>query len=190
MLNVLGTRSGIATVLDIRSTKHGAQEVYISFAGADKRLDTWLKESEVGGLVELPANGDINGIGHANGESSKKRRIDHDVSEVLRHFLLQLLELSIPLELGFSFPTKPALVACDRSSTLVGVSNFCSQTQEGTPDRQVDSASSAPSTPEREHANATRVRNFEDVRFGEYLIKTWSVCACISIAFYFRSPSV
>jgi histone acetyltransferase MYST1 len=32
---------------------------------------------------------------------------------------------------------------------------------------------SAPSTPEREHATMTRVRNFEDVRFGEYLIKTW-----------------
>lgn len=29
------------------------------------------------------------------------------------------------------------------------------------------------STPEREHAAVTRVRNFEDVRFGEYLIKTW-----------------
>ena len=32
---------------------------------------------------------------------------------------------------------------------------------------------SAPSSPEREHAVVTRVRNFEDVRFGEYLIKTW-----------------
>jgi len=32
---------------------------------------------------------------------------------------------------------------------------------------------SAPSSPEREHATVTRVRNFEDVRFGEYLIKTW-----------------
>jgi hypothetical protein len=34
---------------------------------------------------------------------------------------------------------------------------------------------SVPSTPEREHAAMTRVRNFEDVRFGEYLIKTWYV---------------
>ena len=33
----------------------------------------------------------------------------------------------------------------------------------------------APSTPEREHAAMTRVRAFEDVRFGEYLIKTWYV---------------
>jgi histone acetyltransferase MYST1 len=32
---------------------------------------------------------------------------------------------------------------------------------------------SVPSSPEREHAVVTRVRNFEDVRFGEYLIKTW-----------------
>ncbi|CAD6564515.1 MAG: hypothetical protein TREMPRED_005393, partial [Tremellales sp. Tagirdzhanova-0007] len=32
---------------------------------------------------------------------------------------------------------------------------------------------SNPSTPEREHAAMTRMRNFEDVRFGEYLIKTW-----------------
>jgi len=29
------------------------------------------------------------------------------------------------------------------------------------------------STPEREHEIVTRVRNFEDVRFGEYLIRTW-----------------
>lgn len=29
------------------------------------------------------------------------------------------------------------------------------------------------STPEREHDIVTRVRNFEDVRFGEYLIRTW-----------------
>lgn len=34
---------------------------------------------------------------------------------------------------------------------------------------------SAPSTPEREHAQMTRVRNFEDVRFGMYLVKTWWV---------------
>ncbi|OXG26275.1 hypothetical protein C359_06512 [Cryptococcus neoformans Bt120] len=32
---------------------------------------------------------------------------------------------------------------------------------------------SVESSPEREHATLTRVRNFEDVRFGEYLIKTW-----------------
>jgi hypothetical protein len=34
-------------------------------------------------------------------------------------------------------------------------------------------ALSEPSSPEREHEVVTRVRNFEDVRFGEYLIKTW-----------------
>lgn len=34
-------------------------------------------------------------------------------------------------------------------------------------------SASAASTPEREHAALTRVRNFEDVRFGEYLVKTW-----------------
>lgn len=34
---------------------------------------------------------------------------------------------------------------------------------------------SVESSPEREHATLTRVRNFEDVRFGEYLIKTWLV---------------
>ncbi|WWC71122.1 uncharacterized protein I206_105075 [Kwoniella pini CBS 10737] len=39
--------------------------------------------------------------------------------------------------------------------------------------RAEDSPRSNASTPEREHAAMTRVRNFEDVRFGEYLIKTW-----------------
>lgn len=34
-------------------------------------------------------------------------------------------------------------------------------------------ADSERSTPEREHDAVTRVRNFEDVRFGEYLVKTW-----------------
>ena len=42
---------------------------------------------------------------------------------------------------------------------------------DGTPEPTLSEAS----TPEREHANATRVRNFEDVRFGEYLINTWYV---------------
>ncbi|BEJ17139.1 hypothetical protein CspHIS471_0605400 [Cutaneotrichosporon sp. HIS471] len=36
-----------------------------------------------------------------------------------------------------------------------------------------DHPSSERSTPEREHDAVTRVRNFEDVRFGEYLVKTW-----------------
>ena len=43
-----------------------------------------------------------------------------------------------------------------------------------------DPSPSAPSTPEREHAAMTKVRNFEDVRFGEYLIKTWCVCPSTS----------
>jgi histone acetyltransferase MYST1 len=38
---------------------------------------------------------------------------------------------------------------------------------------RIDVSPSAPSTPEREHAELTKVRNFEDVRFGEFLIKTW-----------------
>ncbi|ORY24592.1 acyl-CoA N-acyltransferase [Naematelia encephala] len=40
-------------------------------------------------------------------------------------------------------------------------------------DGRSEGSSSAASTPEREHEAMTRVRNFEDVRFGEYLIKTW-----------------
>ncbi|WVQ96586.1 hypothetical protein IAU59_003691 [Kwoniella sp. CBS 9459] len=39
--------------------------------------------------------------------------------------------------------------------------------------RRQDIPASTASTPEREHAAMTRVRNFEDVRFGEYLVKTW-----------------
>ncbi|KIR25649.1 hypothetical protein I307_05663 [Cryptococcus deuterogattii 99/473] len=41
--------------------------------------------------------------------------------------------------------------------------------------RRAAASLSVESSPEREHATLTRVRNFEDVRFGEYLIKTWSV---------------
>ncbi|ADV25646.1 hypothetical protein I305_04898 [Cryptococcus gattii E566] len=39
--------------------------------------------------------------------------------------------------------------------------------------RRAAASPSVESSPEREHATLTRVRNFEDVRFGEYLIKTW-----------------
>ncbi|OCF35056.1 hypothetical protein I316_03096 [Kwoniella heveanensis BCC8398] len=41
------------------------------------------------------------------------------------------------------------------------------------PNKRPDAPPSTASTPEREHAAMTRVRNFEDVRFGEYLVKTW-----------------
>jgi hypothetical protein len=47
--------------------------------------------------------------------------------------------------------------------------------RDGELSKRAEPSPSAPSTPEREHAAMTRVRNFEDVRFGEYLIKTWFV---------------
>jgi len=45
--------------------------------------------------------------------------------------------------------------------------------------RLVEPSPSVQSAPDREHATMTRVRNFEDVRFGEYLIKTWWARHCL-----------
>ncbi|WVQ73501.1 hypothetical protein IAR50_003073 [Cryptococcus sp. DSM 104548] len=111
-----------ATVLDIRVNRKGARDIYISFPGQDKRLDSWIPENELGELVadDAASAGDL---GRKNGATT------------------------------------------------------------GTPERNFSEPSDNPkwhapspsieSSPEREHASLTRLRNFEDVRFGEYLIKTW-----------------
>lgn len=39
---------GPAVVLESRVGKHGAREAYVSFVGEDKRLDTWVLESQIG----------------------------------------------------------------------------------------------------------------------------------------------
>ncbi|CAK9784122.1 acyl-CoA N-acyltransferase [Cutaneotrichosporon oleaginosum] len=105
----LVSRGGVARparILNSRTAKLGAREVYISFPGEDKRLDAWIPLSAVGDEV---------------------------------------------VEAG------PSRVALPRQ------------------DSQNDSHApgSERSTPEREHDAVTRVRNFEDVRFGEYLVQTW-----------------
>lgn len=43
---------GKATVLGLRKGKTGLPEAYITFEGADKRLDSWVPESQVG--LEVP----------------------------------------------------------------------------------------------------------------------------------------
>ncbi|TYJ51504.1 hypothetical protein B9479_007922 [Cryptococcus floricola] len=111
-----------ATVLDIRANRKGARDVYISFPGQDKRLDSWIPENELGELVTEDA-GNTEDHGKRNGAAS------------------------------------------------------------GTPERSFSEVSDNPklhapspsieSSPEREHASLTRLRNYEEVRFGEYLINTW-----------------
>ncbi|KAL7420845.1 hypothetical protein Q5752_004798 [Cryptotrichosporon argae] len=96
-----------ATVLDRRVHK-GVTQIYISFAGQDKRLDAWVPEADVGA-----------------------RACDEPVDD------------------GSAAESSTSAAARARA------------------------AREDASTPEREHAALTRVRNFEDVRFGEYLIRTW-----------------
>ncbi|RSH90756.1 hypothetical protein EHS25_009931 [Saitozyma podzolica] len=119
-----------ANVLDTRVVKNGVREAYISFLGEDKRLDTWIRESDVGEEVVMPGLAD--GVAGPIVSPNTKRRIGgKDVSTPARE-----------------------------SNVVVNAVASSSRTQEPSP--------SAPSTPEREHAAMTRVRNFEDVRFGEY----------------------
>lgn len=42
-------------MLETRRNLHGILEVYVSFVGQDKRLDTWVKESDVGELLSNEA---------------------------------------------------------------------------------------------------------------------------------------
>lgn len=65
IIMVLIAFAGPATILDTRSSKHGAREAYISFVGEDKRLDAWVRETDV--VVEV-----VNGVeaGPSNGFST------------------------------------------------------------------------------------------------------------------------
>jgi hypothetical protein len=45
--------SGPATILQTRTGKQGVLEAYISYLGADKRLDTWVTQASVGERHEL-----------------------------------------------------------------------------------------------------------------------------------------
>jgi histone acetyltransferase MYST1 len=116
--------------LETRTGKQGVREVYISYLGEDKRLDTWVTYDQIGDKQETP--------------------LDAQAS---------LLAVS---------PFRPKLRATDIQASKVSATVEV-QASTGLP----QAVQSTPSSPEREHAVVTRVRNFEDVRFGEYLIKTW-----------------
>ncbi|WVQ84256.1 hypothetical protein IAT38_006408 [Cryptococcus sp. DSM 104549] len=124
LVQLNGHPARLASLLDIRVTKAGTCEAYVTFVGQDKRLDAWVPESEIGELVSGPPAD--------AGRAVKKFRsiLPPDMPD----------QPSTPGESSRRFP---------------------------------EPSPSVESTPEREHATMTRVRNFEDVRFGEYLIKTW-----------------
>ncbi|KAK1925911.1 acyl-CoA N-acyltransferase [Papiliotrema laurentii] len=117
LINRPGAPARRATILNVRQGKAGP-EAYVTFEGADKRLDTWVPEAQIGEEMDQPEAG------------PSKKRASQDVH-----------------------------------------ANDMTVTVESSP--RIDVSPSAPSTPEREHAELTKVRNFEDVRFGEFLIKTW-----------------
>ncbi|ORX37057.1 acyl-CoA N-acyltransferase [Kockovaella imperatae] len=129
LVNRPGGQARAANVLDVRITKSGRREVYVSFAGTDKRLDTWVPDSDIGA--------EVNNV-HLNGSNG----------------------------VGLAGPSRNSASNLKRAHSELG-------DPETGSDRFPDVPRSEASTPEREHANATRVRNFEDVRFGEYLINTW-----------------
>ncbi|WWC62978.1 uncharacterized protein I303_105576 [Kwoniella dejecticola CBS 10117] len=119
-----------ATILDTRVNKVGVREAYVSFIGQDKRLDAWVKESDVGSEVTQSEAG--------------------------------------PSTRPATFAETSAFSSRPSDQPEAGPSTPIERSK-----RTERSPRSNASTPEREHAAMTRVRNFEDVRFGEYLIKTW-----------------
>jgi histone acetyltransferase MYST1 len=121
--------------LETRIGKRGVPEVYISYLGEDKRLDTWVTYDQIGEKQEISP---IAGPSHAS-----LLAVGHTEKEASWHVLMN---------------------QASKPSATVDVHPSSGPSQP---------IPSAPSSPEREHATVTRVRNFEDVRFGEYLIKTW-----------------
>jgi hypothetical protein len=64
---------GAANVLDVRTNKAGHREFYVSFAGTDKRLDSWVSEGAIGSEV-INGNGNhVNGAGPSRPSSNLKR---------------------------------------------------------------------------------------------------------------------
>ncbi|WVR06677.1 hypothetical protein IAU60_003709 [Kwoniella sp. DSM 27419] len=143
-----GHPARLATILDKRIGKTGRSEYYVSFVGQDKRLDAWVGEAEIG-----EAASELN-------RANLKATISNSVKSVS--------------ELGLSNAQQPADLSIqngfDTNLAEAGVPPLVfgeNKRHEHPPPPSVAS------TPEREHAAMTRVRNFEDVRFGEYLVKTW-----------------
>jgi hypothetical protein len=56
------------------------REAYISFLGEDKRLDTWIRESDVGEEVVMPGLAD--GVAGPIVSPNTKRRIGGKVSDL------------------------------------------------------------------------------------------------------------
>lgn len=134
----------------------------MSFAGDDKRLDHWIALEQVGAKVE---GGPIPGPSRHTGRpldftspTAKRRKGGKVLTTPSRDSAL--------LDPTTHAPSSTAAVATPGSGANVNGHPL------PPPDAGLASASE-PSTPEREHAMITRVRNFEDVRFGEYLVKTW-----------------
>jgi len=46
--------TGPATILETRIGKLGVREIYISYLGEDKRLDTWVTRDQIGKKQEPP----------------------------------------------------------------------------------------------------------------------------------------
>ena len=70
---IRGEHAGPANILEARTTKSGNREVYVSFVGSDKRLDAWVKESEVGGEVLIGGSANV-GLGLSMMEDGRKRK--------------------------------------------------------------------------------------------------------------------
>lgn len=140
-------------MLNVRPAKHGGQEVYVTFQGQDKRLDTWISEAEVGEQVfgrDEPAQPQA-------GPSSPTARKRVGGGKVRQRCLRIQLGADVVLQEVLTPLRSPGAL---HSKAVISPA-------------LLESPASAASTPEREHAAMTRVRNFEDVRVGEYLIKTW-----------------
>jgi histone acetyltransferase MYST1 len=136
---------GPAVVLETRPSKSGEIEAYVSFVGQDKRLDTWVRARDIGELYQSP----VQELSRPSVPKVSYDTYNFDIAELTRQLKLDM-------------------------STQEGTQSAIEVSGEAGPSRLDDRpALSLPSTPEREHATMTRVRNFEDVRVGEYLIKTW-----------------
>ncbi|WRT66750.1 uncharacterized protein IL334_003713 [Kwoniella shivajii] len=138
----------IATILDTRLSKNenGLKEAYISFLGQDKRLDIWIKESQVGE--------EVNQLVTSEAGPSRLPALNDRSDHIIEN------------EAGPSTISSNDKIK-DKDGDLDQIKDRKKRSDKSPRPR------SEASTPEREHAAMTRVRNFEDVRFGEYLIKTW-----------------
>lgn len=62
-------------MLNVRKGRHGGQEAYISFKGQDKRLDTWVPETEIGEQVIEEAVAGPSSLPMKSPGGSKRRKL-------------------------------------------------------------------------------------------------------------------